>query len=270
MKNDNRPVGIFDSGLGGLTVVSSLKHYLPHENIVYLGDTARVPYGDKSPASITRFAIENTGFLLSHGVKMIVVACNTVSSIAMPKLRSKFPGVHIIGVLEAGVEACLKAKPRSVVIIGTRATVRSDAYRQLIHSSNPQINVISIACPLFVPIVEEGLHEHPIAKMAIELYLGQIKKTRPDVILLACTHYPLLKKALREYLGTKTQIIDSAEACVEYAKKYIRGKGISADLSSNSADRYYVTDMPALFLKQAKRFLGKDLEHFEKISLGKG
>ncbi|MEM4248556.1 MAG: aspartate/glutamate racemase family protein, partial [Candidatus Nanoarchaeia archaeon] len=227
-----------------------------------------VPYGNKSPANIAKFAVEDASFLFKKGVKLIIVACNTVASIAMDKLHAKFPDTHIIGVLEAGVNACLSKEPRSVAIIGTNATVKSDSYRRKIHATNPSIRVSSIACPLFVPIVEEGLQESEIAKLAIDFYLKDIKKSPPDILLLACTHYPLLNKNLLEYFReTKILILDSASACADYAKDFILNKGIAAQNDQQGSERYYVTDMPADFLREARRFLGRDLLHFEKVSL---
>jgi len=268
MKNDNRPIGIFDSGLGGLTVVASLKNLMPSEDIIYLGDTARVPYGDKSPENICRFAVQDAAFLARKGVKMIIVACNTVSSIAMDKLGEKFKDIHIVGVLEAGVRACLAEKASSIAVIGTNATVKSDAYRRNIHAVNPAVKVTSILCPLFVPIVEEGLVQHPISDAAVELYLSPLKKNPPEILLLACTHYPLLQEALRKYFeGSRLKIVDSATACAKFAEEFIREKGISASEHGNGSERYFVTDMPASFLRQAKRFLGRELDSFEKVSL---
>ncbi len=266
-KFDNRPIGIFDSGLGGLTVVAAMKKALPNENIIYLGDTARVPYGDKSPANIIRFGIEDASFLVSKGVKLIVVACNTVSAIALQEIRAKFADVPVIGVLEAGVSACLKAKPRSVAVIGTRATASSDSYRRGIHAVDHGISIRTIACPLFVPIVEEGLADNEISRLTIEFYLKPLKKELPDMLLLACTHYPLLKKSLQNFLSKKVRIVDSAEACAKFAEEYLKKNSLSASKSSTGTERFYVTDMPDSFFKQAKKFLGRDLEHFQKVSI---
>ncbi len=268
MKLDNRPIGIFDSGLGGLTVVGALRGSLPHENIIYLGDTARVPYGDKSPANIIKFSCESAAFLAKQGVKLIVVACNTVSSIAMERLRTKFADVPVLGVLEAGVEACLAENPSRVTIIGTNATVRSDAYRREIHARNPQIGVSSVPCPLFVPIVEDGLAASQICEMAVRHYLEPYMTPPPEILLLACTHYPLLKGALLKCLPPGIKIIDSAEACAKFAERFLAQNGLSASDKLTGTERYFVTDMPSAFLKQARRFLGRDLENFEKISLG--
>ncbi len=267
---DNRPVGIFDSGLGGLTVVSALKQSLPSEEIIYLGDTARVPYGNKSASNIAKFATEDALFLYNKGVKMIIVACNTVASIAMEKLREKFSDIPIIGVLEAGVMDCVSKKPKRVALIGTKATVRSDTYRREIHKFSPSVSVLSIPCPLFVPIVEEGLEKHQICRTAVEYYLSPLVKSPPDILLLACTHYPLLLPAIKDFFHSKKiapEIIDSANACARYAKNYLKKNYIEASSHSTGGETYYVTDMPSAFVKQAERFLGREISNFEKISL---
>jgi len=267
MKKDNRPIGIFDSGLGGLTVVASLRKSLPNENIIYLGDTARVPYGDKSPENIAKFAIQDAEFLIERGVKAIIAACNTVSAVAMQALKDRFPNIPLIGVLEAGINSCVERKPNSVMIIGTRATISSDAYRRGMHSLNPAIIVKSVAAPLLVPIVEEGLQDEPIAEAAVQLYLGGISKNPPDILLLACTHYPLIKKTLKKQLPQSVSIIDSAESCAKFATSKISELGIEAGSGQKGSERFFVTDMPGNFYAQARRFLGGDLESFEKISL---
>lgn len=267
MHRDNRPIGVFDSGIGGLTVASAIRKALPSEDIIYLGDTARVPYGDKSPASIIRFSFENASFLLNLGVKLIVVACNTVSALAIQELRKKFPHVPVIGVLEAGIDACLKEEPESVAVIATRATIKSDAYRRELHRHNPEITVKSIACPLFVPIVEEGLTEHKICSLAMELYLKPLLADPPALLLLACTHYPLLREPLKSYLPAGVKIIDSATACAKYTADYLRKNKLAAKSSSAGIERFYVTDMSSAFYGQAKKFFGCELEHVEKIAI---
>jgi glutamate racemase len=265
--HDNRPIGVFDSGLGGLTVVAALRAALPRESILYLGDTARVPYGDKSPDIIRRFAIEDADFLLGREIKLLVVACNTVSSLAMNELRAHCP-IPVIGVVEAGAAAVLAAATESVTVLGTRATTASEAYRREIHRRNPAIRVAGIACPLFVPIVEEGLTDHPMCTLAMDLYLAPLRETAPDAILLGCTHYPLLAPALRAWLPATTAIIDSAEACASFVCAYLAEHRLAADPRSVGGERFFVTDLPAVFSKQARRFLGRDLEHVEKIRLG--
>ncbi len=263
---DNRPIGVFDSGLGGLTVVAAVKRRLPDEDIVYLGDTARVPYGDKSVDCVIRFAKEDLRFLLGKGVKAVVAACNTVSSIAIPELRKSFPDVPLLGVLEAGVEAALAERPRRIAVLGTRGTINSDAYRRRIHAVDPSIIVESVACPLFVPIVEEGLGEHKLVQEAFEHYLGRFKSNPPDVLLLGCTHYPLLKEALAKYLPS-SRIVDSANACASHLERFLSEKALAAGAGNVSSGRYYVTDLAADFPTQAARFLGGRTGYVEKVSL---
>ena len=206
---DNRPVGVFDSGLGGLTVVAALRKMLPDESILYLGDTARVPYGDKSPESILRFARQDAAFLRSRGVKMIVVACNTVSAVALPRLRADRMEEPLMGVIDSGVEAALATGARRIAVIGTRATVGSDAYRRGIHAADRSIQVESIPCPLLVPLAEEGVVSGPIAEAVLDLYLGRLRSSPPDALLLGCTHYPLLKGTIQAYFGAGTAVVDS-------------------------------------------------------------
>lgn len=266
MSADNRPIGIFDSGLGGLTVVAELRKEMPNENIVYLGDTARVPYGDKSPESIAKFAIQDTKFLLDNGVKAIIVACNTVSAVAIDKIYKVFSEIPLFGVLEAGIRACIAENPSSVVIIGTRATIASDSYRKGIHKINPSINVVSIPTPLLVPIVEEGLQDSKISEMVLQHYLGGILQNPPDILLLACTHYPLLRNKLKQILPEKVKIIDSAESCAKFAAEKLYARGLNASPNQRGVEKFFVSDMPGNFYQQAKRFFARDLEHFEKVS----
>jgi glutamate racemase len=266
MIHDNRPIGVFDSGLGGLTVVAALRASLPEESILYLGDTARVPYGDKSPDIVRRYAREDAAFLLGREIKLLVVACNTVSALAMPELRAQCR-VPVLGVVEAGAAAVLAAGPVRVAVLGTRATIASEAYRCEIQRRNPAVRVEGIACPLFVPIVEEGLTEHPICGQALELYLSPLRTSPPDAVLLGCTHYPLLRGALRVWLPERTAIIDSAEACAAYVRGFIAEHALAADPEALGSERFFVTDLPAVFSRQAARFLGRDLPHVEKIRI---
>jgi glutamate racemase len=266
MKKDNRPLGIFDSGLGGLTVAAAIRKKMPGEDIIYLGDNARVPYGDKSPEIIAKFAVEDASFLVKRGVKIIVAACNTVSAIALDAVKKRFPEMPLIGVLEAGVNACLAENPSDMAIIGTRATISSDAYRRLIHFKNPSINVRSIATPLFVPVIEEGLQHEPLFDEVIRFYLNPLIDNPPDILLLACTHYPLIKDNLKKYLPDSVKIIDSAETCADFTASHMRELGIVAGDSRNGTEKYFVTDMPSNFYLQAQRFLGRNLDNFEKIN----
>ena len=254
--NPEAPVGIFDSGLGGLTVVRAFKEALPREHVVYLGDTARVPYGDKSRETVTRFGVENTAFLSRFKVKMIIVACNTVSSLAMEDIRTAFPSIPIIGVLEAGVDALASRAPAKIAVIGTRATVASRAYDSEIRNKLPDATVVSLACPLFAPIVEEGLSNHEIAAQAIEFYLGPLVVEPPDTLLLACTHYPLLRARLEAFLPTSVDIIDSADTVAKFASDRLAGLGMLNLSSTQGTERYFATDSPESFTHRAAAFLG--------------
>jgi glutamate racemase len=255
--NNKAQIGIFDSGLGGLTVVDAVRRSLPNENIIYLGDTARVPYGDKSKETILRFGLENASFMAANKVKMIIVACNTVSSLAINEIRSKFANIPIIGVLEAGVQAVLQTNPTSVAIIGTRATIASKAYNCEISKCSPDMKIITIPCPLFAPIVEEGLADHEIGKKAIEFYLHELLHSKPETLLLGCTHYPLLKNSLKAYLPDSIKIIDSATAVAKFAKQHLEKYGLKNRETKPGVEKYYVTDSPEGFAKHAEQFLGK-------------
>lgn len=265
---DNRPIGIFDSGLGGLTVVAALRRRLPGESIVYLGDTARVPYGDKSVEAIIRFAREDVAFMRSRGVKMIVAACNTVSAVAMDALRSDHLAEPLLGVIDSGVRAAVAAGARRIAVIGTRATVNSDAYRRGIHAADCSIKVESIPCPLLVPLVEEGIVDGPLVEMALDRYLSHLKSAPPEALLLGCTHYPLLKEAVVRYFDGQTQVIDSAGACAAAVADFLREHRMAAQEDNCAVHGYFVTDMPAAFGRHAARFLGEVPERVEQILLG--
>ncbi len=264
---DNRPIGVFDSGLGGLTVVDAMSRRFPEEDFVYLGDTARVPYGDKSVDAIIGFARQDVDFLLRRGVKMIVVACNTVSAVAMNDLKKRYPDALIVGVIEAGVRAAVRADVKRLAVIGTRATVNSDSYRRGIHGVNPSIVVESIPCPLLVPLAEEGLSDSPIADAVLDLYLAPLKEQPPEAILLGCTHYPLFRNALNRYFAGGTSIIDSANACAEYVAEVLQEHHLAATPGKRSQSRFFVTDMHSQFTAHATRFLSRPPERVERVSL---
>lgn len=266
--HDNRPIGVFDSGLGGLTVVAALQRDRPDETIIYLGDTARVPYGSKSHETIIAFAKDDTRFLIDREVKLVVAACNTVSSVAMPAMKKTWPQANFVGVVEAGVASVLSVEGlASVVVIGTQATIASDSYRRLIHHENPHILVRGIACPLFVPLVEQGWVDGTIAEQVIDAYLKSVLADPPDAIILGCTHYPLLKETLRAYLPASVRIIDSAEACAAAVGDYLRQHELTAAPGNGGRHQFFVTDMPASFFSLANRFLGQTVGHVDKVSL---
>ncbi len=260
----DQPIGIFDSGLGGLTVAAAVRKLLPNETIIYLGDTARVPYGNRSPETIRTFAEQDVTFLIRKNVKAIVAACNTVSATALTFLQERFPGLHISGVIDPGADAAAGAK--HIAVLGTRATINSGAYVQALRERyGNELEIIAKPCPLFVPLVEEGVLNGPIAQEVIRLYLEKIPQ--PDTILLGCTHYPLLTNAIHEYCCGKVRIVDSADAAAANLKKYLEQTGLSAPADKHGSLQLYVSDIAAGFRQQAARFLGTDVPEPEKISL---
>jgi len=262
------PIGIFDSGIGGLTVVRQLHRVLPHEDLVYLGDTARVPYGSKSPGTVVRFACEDTQFLIQQNVKAVVVACNTVSAWALPTLEREFP-VPIFGVIAPGALAALKkTRSRRIGVIGTSTTVRSEAYNSAIHSLDGSAKVFSRACPLLVPLVEEGWTHNKITQAILRAYLTPLLRRRIDTLVLGCTHYPLLKSAIRRVVGEEVVLVDSAESCARFLSERLDGtKLLAATRHRRGVIRPFVTDEVERFDQMAKRFLDAPTGPARKVDL---
>ncbi len=252
---NNQPLGIFDSGVGGLTVVRAVQDLLPAESIIYLGDTARVPYGSKSPETIRRFADEDVRFLIAQGVKAIVVACNTATAHALPALRDQYR-IPVIGVIEPGVDAAL-ADPAAerIGIIATRGTIRSHAYQHALAQRRPGILIIDQAAPLLVPLVEEDWLDHPATAGILETYLQPMLERGIDTLLLACTHYPLLIPLLRQILGPQVRLVDSATTCAEALKRELAALDMLAPDHSASQLRIHLTDLSEQFEALARRFL---------------
>lgn len=265
---DSRPIGIFDSGIGGLTVLREMTALLPDERLVYLGDTARLPYGTKSPETIIRYSLQNARFLLSKGIKLLVVACNSASSVAIPRLQAEMP-VPVIGVIQPGAERAAGATRSGVVgVIGTRATIVSGAYEQAITGIQPGVRLISRACPLFVPLVEEGWVDNEICRLTVESYLGDLRTEGLDTLVLGCTHYPLLKQAIGELLGESVTLIDSAEAVAGQVTELLRREGLENGEAGASAGRdFYVTDASQRFREVGERCLGQDIERLELVDI---
>ena len=260
----DQPIGIFDSGLGGLTVAAAVRKLLPNEKIIYLGDTARVPYGNRSPETIRTFAGQDAAFLISKNVKAIVAACNTVSATALTHLQEQFPGLHISGVIAPGADAAAGA--RRIAVLGTRATINSGAYVQALRDRyGNELEIITKQCPLFVPMVEEGILDGPIAREVIRHYLEKIPE--PDTILLGCTHYPLLTGAINEHYNGKVRIVDSADAAAADLKKYLEQAGLPAPADSHGSLQLYVSDIASGFREQASRFLGTEVPEPGKVTL---
>ncbi|MBI5631959.1 MAG: glutamate racemase [Nitrospirae bacterium] len=267
MTERQRPIGIFDSGIGGLTVLKEIFDRLPAENTIYLGDTARVPYGIRSPETVTRYSFENTRFLSSKDVKILVIACNTASSVSLDAVRRSFP-VPVVGVIEPGAKAAAAAtKRKKIGVIGTEATVRSSSYSRAIQAIDPAIEVFGIPCPLFVPLVEEGWTDGQITEMVAERYLADMRQKDIDTLVLGCTHYPLLKHVLSKVMGDGVTLIDSAIETAHAISTILAAQGLTNIPGQLVRHEFYVTDSPQKFLSVGERFLGRAIENIEKIQL---
>lgn len=261
----NNAIGVFDSGLGGLTVVRELMRQLPSENIVYYGDTARVPYGTKSKESIVRFSRENTRILLKHKVKMVVVACNSSSSYALGSLRREFH-VPIVGVIHPGAKRASElTKNRRVGVIATSATIASDEYKKTIKHYDGAIKVFSRACPLFVPLTEEGWFHKPVTMDIAKEYLMPLKKANIDTLILGCTHYPLLRNVLQRAVGKKVVLVDSAKEIARQVKGLLTESEAGRISRSKPRYKFLISDRPQEFKKIAKNFLGHEIKYIVKV-----
>lgn len=263
MSSQASPIGVFDSGIGGLTVARELLRQLPGERLVYLGDTARTPYGNKSPQNLVRFALETGSFLAKKGMKLLVVACNSSSAYSLPALRRSLK-VPVVGVIEAGARAAVSLRQgrQRIGVIGTHATVKSGAYQKAIYSLEPLAKVSAAACPLFVPLVEEGWNAHPLAKAAAREYLLPLKRQGVQSVVLGCTHYPLLKPVIAGVLGKDITLVDSARETAREVKELLEATGLGATRKKApfSQHQFYVTDQPGQFAAVGKRFLGHALD----------
>ena len=262
------PIGIFDSGIGGLTVLKAIRERLPDENALYLGDTARVPYGIKSTETVTRFSFEIADYLVGQGIKMLVVACNTASAAALSSLREKLD-LPVVGVLMPGAYAASRAtKTGRIGVIGTEATVSSGAYARLLKNIRPGTEVFAAACPLFVPLVEEGRLSGNITRLIVEDYLTPLKAKDVDTLVLGCTHYPLLKEVIAEVMGPGVALIDSASETANEVERVLGKKGLLSGSGTPGSTRCLVTDAPERFKAIGERFLGCcELPAVEKVEL---
>jgi glutamate racemase len=261
---DQDAIGIFDSGVGGLTVMHELIAALPSESFVYLGDTGRYPYGNKSPETVTRYSLENAAFLVDKGIKLLVVACNAASSVALGALKAELP-VPVIGVIEPGAKAAVaRTKSGRVGVIGTEVTIASGAYTRTLKQLRKDLEIYTRACPLFVPLAEEGWTDNEVAKATIALYLGSLQKSGIDTLILGCTHYPLLKAAIGEYLGEGVTLVDSAEETAQEVRETLKGDG-TLRRRGRGATSFFVTDVPDRFIKVGRRFLGERVESAVRI-----
>ncbi|OGX40696.1 MAG: glutamate racemase [Omnitrophica WOR_2 bacterium RIFCSPLOWO2_01_FULL_41_12] len=260
-----KAIGVFDSGVGGLTVARELIRQLPFEDIVYFGDIARVPYGIKSKETVIRFSIENILFLLKQEVKLICVACNTVSSVALPVIKNHFK-VPIVGVISPGVrEAVYATQNKRIGVIGTRGTINSRTYENEIRQLDRQVKVISVACPLFVPFVEEGWLSGKVVLEVARTYLKPLKNAGVDTVILGCTHYPLLKPIIKKVLGKDVNLIDSAKQVAIEVKEILAQDGL-LNKSGRSKHKFYVSDNPQWFSSLARRFLGRPVRGVSKVN----
>jgi glutamate racemase len=265
---NSAPVGVFDSGIGGLTVAHEVIRQLPHESVLYFGDTARVPYGPKSPDTVRRYSREIASFLREQGVKSIVIACNTATAHALTVLRDELD-MPVIGVVEPGARAAVAAtKGGRIGVIGTVGTIKSGAYERAIRAINPDVFITARACPLFVPLVEEGWTDHEATRLIAHEYLAPLIAADIDTLVLGCTHYPLLKPLLRDVLGDEVRLIDSAEETAAETARTLAAAGLTADINAEPTYRFVASDDPLQFLQLGQRFLGDAIEGVEIRTLG--
>jgi glutamate racemase len=268
MADKNKPIGVFDSGIGGLTVVAELFRQLPKEKIIYFGDTGRYPYGVRSQQVVQRFSRQAVRFLLEKEAKLVVVACNTATAMALEVLQQEFD-VPIIGVVVPGSRAAAAAsKNRRVGVIGTPGTIRSGSYERTIKRNAPEVQVFPLPCPLFVPLAEEGFTDKPATHLISEEYLTPLKKHGIDTLVLGCTHYPLLKKAIGRVMGSEVRLVDSAEETAREVKQELTRLGLLHP-DGHPKPEYYVSDTPEKFVEISQRFLGDKIERAELIDIEK-
>ena len=264
---NSRSIGVFDSGIGGLTVVRALMNRLPNENIIYFGDTARVPYGPKSAQVVREYTAQDTDFLLSKNVKMIVIACNTVSSVAVDVVqkRAKIP---VVGVILPGSESAVKSsKKKRIGVIGTLTTISSNAYANAIRQIDSSVEVFSQACPLFVPLAEEGWIEHSATELIANEYLFPIKLQKIDTLILGCTHYPILKNVIQKAVGDSVQLIDSGESTAATVEHILEKEGLRNPSTLKANVQFFVSDLPHKFLEIGELFLGQKMGIVKKVRI---
>ena len=268
---DNRPIGVFDSGLGGLTAVKTIMKEFPNESVVYFGDTSRVPYGSRSPETILRYTHSDINFMRSFDVKMIIIACGTASSVALPTVKRENEDIPITGVVDATVYAAVRAtKNKKIGVIGTAGTIKSGSYEKLIKEYDSDIEIHKRACPLFVPLVENGHFDTEVARLVTEEYLEDIKKAEVDTLILGCTHYPLLKRVIGKYMGEHVRLIDPSEETVLYLKKKLGTDMLHDAVPDAEQYRYFVSDDPQSFAENGSIFLAKEINgQVEKIDIEK-
>ena len=264
---NNKSIGVFDSGIGGLTVVKEIIRLLPEENLVYLGDTARVPYGTKSRSTVIRYAESNTNFLLSKGIKILIVACNTASAYSLDTLKNKLT-IPVIGVIEPGAKKAAEVTSTgNIGVIGTPSTIRSGAYSRALLNINSKLNIIQKPCPLFVPLAEEGWHDGDIALRIAEEYLGELLEQGIDVLILGCTHYPLLKETIKKVTGNGVELVDSAEETSIELFNLLESGRINKTEDNGLIRDFYLTDDSETFVAISSKFLGKEIGEIKVTDL---
>lgn len=258
-----RRIGLFDSGFGGLTVMQQIVKQLPHEELIYLGDTARLPYGNKSPATIIKYSIDNAVFLLEKRIKLLVVACNTASAHALAKLRQIF-NIPLIGVIEPGAhQAVAVTRNQRIGVLGTKGTIQSGSFEAAIKQRLPQAEVFSAACPLLVHLVEEQLHDHPATRLIIRDYIKPLKAQGIDTLLLGCTHYPLLRDLIQDEIGPTVTLVDSASTCAAEVERLLKEEQLQRSAHPSPSHRFFVSDDPEKFALLGSGFLGRPISGVE-------
>lgn len=255
-------IGIFDSGIGGLTVAKEIRTKLPDYQLVYFGDTARTPYGNKSDETVIQYALEDTRFLLDQGAQMIVIACNTASAVASEAVRQQYPDTPVFEVVTPAVDAAVEAtQKRRIGVIGTRTTIGTDIYAQKIHAHDTAIQVISKPCPLFVPLAEEGLARDQITKMVARRYFQPLKQQQIDTLILGCTHYPILHDVIQQKIGSRVSLIDPATPTVASIKAFLENNADSdQEITRGTEHKYYFSDLPSHLPQLASRWLGETID----------
>lgn len=265
----SRPIGVFDSGVGGLTVVKELNRLLPNERIIYFGDTGRVPYGNKSRETIIHYSLQVAYFLMKKKIKMLVVACNTASSVSLPTLKRHFH-IPIIGVIEPGAKTAIETtRTNNIGVIGTLGTVKSNAYKKALRKIKRNVSVYQDPCPLFVHLAEDGWNKNKIAQMISDEYLKPLKDKNLDTLILGCTHYPLLKEVIQRSVGKNVELIDSGKETAKEVKRILDKKHLlnSRKMTEKNHSVFYVSDFPHKFKEVSQRFLSKELKHVHKVKL---
>ncbi|MCC0750556.1 glutamate racemase [Clostridioides sp. ZZV13-5731] len=265
----NKPIGVFDSGLGGLTVLKEIMKILPNEDIIYFGDTARIPYGSRSKETIIKYTFQAINFLKTKDVKAIVIACNTATARSLKEAQEKYD-IPIIGVIEAGARTAVSSTKNKIVgIIGTEGTISSKAYNLEISKIDKNIEIVNKACPLFVPIVEEGWANTEVAKLTAKIYLQELKDKNIDSLVLGCTHYPILKRTIGEEVGEHIKLVNPAKETAKDLKKILEERNIINSTEAHGIYQYYVSDIPEKFSDIAKEFLKKKIDKIQKVEIQK-